>query len=95
MPWAEGLESAPTVAWAKQVGFCAQRSPWTVAVLRCWWEVNGLDSQGSMFLGLWEPVTLVCKYVATSEAPSRFVKMELSAGLAQGRRGRLFLVFLP
>lgn len=48
-----------------------------------------------MFLGLWEPVTLVYKYVATSEAPSRFVKMELSAGLAQGRHGRLFLVFLP
>ena len=56
-----------------------------------------------MFRGLWEPVTLVCKYVATSEAPSHFVKMELSVGLARGgagpswargRRGRLFLVFL-
>lgn len=86
----QGLESAPTVMRAKQVGFfCAQWSPWTMAVLRCWWEVNGLDSQGSVFLGLWEPVTLVCKYVATSEAPSRFVKMELSAGLAQGWCGAL------
>ena len=35
----QGLESAPTVMRAKQVGFfCAQWSLWTMAVLRCRWE---------------------------------------------------------
>ena len=86
----QGLVSAPTFVRAEQVGFfSAQRSPWTMAISRCWWEVNGLDSQGSVFLGLCKPVTPVCKYVAASEPPSHSGKMELSAGLAQGRCGAL------
>lgn len=86
----QGLVSAPTFVRAERVGFfSAQRSPWTTAVLRCWWEVNGLDSQGSVFLGLCKPVTPVCKYVAASEPPSCSANMELSAGLAQGRCGAL------